>query len=278
MSAPTSLLGVLAEHWSASEVGPATVSLSVAFGAGVLSTLNPCGFALLPAYVSYTVKQQVASSPDRPLSSWRQLLRGGLLGLPLAAGFVLVFLVAAGVLALGGRVLVQLFPWLALIVGVGLVFLGGWSLLTRRELTFPWIPALPELPRRGAPAAKLSHVQSGGRRALATPETDVTLRAAWIFGLGYGLASLGCALPIFLLVVGTAITAGGVGVALLVLASYAAGMALVLLIVAMAATTVGDLLRSTVFPLLRWVQPVAALLLIAAGSYIIVYQVRGGLW
>jgi cytochrome c-type biogenesis protein len=114
--------------------------------------------------------------------------------------------------------------------------------------------------------------------APAGPETAVTLRAAWIFGLGYGLSSLGCALPIFLLVVGTAITAGGVGVALLVLASYAAGMAVVLLAVAMAATTVGDLLRLGVFPLLRWVQPVAALLEVAAGSYIIVYQVRGGLW
>jgi cytochrome c-type biogenesis protein len=275
MSAPMSLLGILADHWPASEVGPATVSLPLAVGAGVLSTLNPCGFALLPAYVSYTVKQQVSVAPGRRPSSWRQLLRGGLLGLPLSAGFLLVFVVAAGVLALGGRLLVQLFPWLALIVGVGLVLLGGWTLLTRREVKIQWIL---KLPRRGTAAAKLSHIQPGGRMALGGPDTVVTLRAAWIFGLGYGLSSLGCALPIFLLVVGTAITVGGVGAALLVLASYAAGMALVLLTVAMAATTVGDLLRSTVFPLLRWVQPVAALLLIAAGSYIIVYQIRGGLW
>jgi cytochrome c-type biogenesis protein len=278
MSAPLSLLSMHVEYPFVHGVGPATMPLSVAFSAGVLSTLNPCGFALLPAYVSYTVKQHVSAAADRQPSSWRQLLRAGLLGLPLAAGFVLVFVVAAGVLALGGRLLVQLFPWLALVVGVGLVFLGGWSLLTRRELTFPWIPALPKLPRRGASAAKTSDVQPGGRRTPEGPQMAVTLRAAWIFGLGYGLSSLGCALPIFLVVVGTAITAGGVGVTLLVLASYAAGMAAVLLAVAMAATTVGDLLRLGVFPLLRWVQPVAALLFIAAGSYIIVYQVRGGLW
>ena len=78
--------------------------------------------------------------------------------------------------------------------------------------------------------------------------------------------------------VGTAITVGGVGSAVLVLFTYAAGMALVLLAVAMAATQLGDLLRSTVFPLLRWVQPVAALFLIAAGLYIVVYQLRAGLW
>jgi cytochrome c biogenesis protein CcdA len=92
------------------------------------------------------------------------------------------------------------------------------------------------------------------------------------------MCSSGCTLPVFLLVVGTTITAGRVPDAGLVLLSYAAGMALILFIVALAATTWGDLLRSAIFPLLRWVQPMAALLLIAAGGYIIVYQVRAGLW
>lgn len=105
--------------------GPGGVSLMLAFGAGVLSTLNPCGFALLPAFVSYTLKQQVNAASARQSSSWENLLRGGLLGLPLTAGFLLVFLVAGFVLALGGRLLVHLFPWLAILVGAGLVFLGG---------------------------------------------------------------------------------------------------------------------------------------------------------
>lgn len=102
--------------------------------------------------------------------------------------------------------------------------------------------------------------------------------AAWIFGLGYGLSSLGCTLPVFLLVVGTANTTGGVGDTMLVLASYAVGMAVVLLAVTIAATTLGDLLRFAVFPLLRWVLPLASLFLIAAGLYIGVYQLRAGLW
>jgi len=259
------LMGVLADHALAGVSGPVGVSLGLAFGAGVLSTLNPCGFALLPAYVSYTVEQQVVAASDRQPSGWQHLLRGGLLGLPLAAGFLLVFLVAGFMLALGGRLLVHLFPWLAILVGMGLILLGGWTLFTGRAL---------EIPGLGMVATKLNR---------ATPETRAeasprVLRAAWIFGLGYGLSSLGCTLPVFLLVVGTAITAGGVGGAMLVLFTYAAGMALVLLAVALAATQLGDLLRSAVFPLLRWVQPVAALFLIAAGGYIVVYQLRAGLW
>ncbi len=253
--------------------GPAGVPLGLAFGAGVLSTLNPCGFALLPAYVFYAVEQHVsvsAASAKLP-SGWQHLLRGGFLGLPLAAGFLLVFLVAGFVLALGGRLLVHLFPWLAILVGAGLVFLGGWTLFTGRA---------PEIPGLSVVATKLGTSRSGGH---ATSETLVqapprALRAAWIFGVGYGLSSLGCTLPVFLLVVGTAITAGGVGSAALVFLSYAAGMTLVLLAVALAATQLSDLLRTAVFPLLRWVLPLASLFLIAAGLYIVVYQLRAGLW
>jgi len=165
------VMGVLADHALASVSGPAGVPLTLAFGAGVLSTLNPCCFALLPAYVSYTVEQQVSATSDQQPSGWQHLLRGGLLGLPLAAGFLLVFLVAGGALALGGRLLVHLFPWLAVLVGAGLVFLGGWTLFTGRA---------PEIPGLGVGATKL------GR---ATPErwaetSPRALRAAWIFGLG----------------------------------------------------------------------------------------------
>jgi len=265
------VMRVLAAHAQMGVAGPVGVPLALAFGAGVLSTLNPCGFALLPAFVSYTVERQVSATSEKPPSGWQHLLRGGLLGLPLAAGFLLVFLVAGGVLALGGRELLHLFPWLALLVGTGLVLFGSWTLFTGRA---------PEIPGLGVVAAKLSTSRPGGD---ATPEalvqaTPRALRAAWIFGVGYGLSSLGCTLPVFLLVVGTAITAGGVGSAALVLFSYAAGMTLVLLAVALAATELSDLLRSAVFPLLRWVLPLASLFVIAAGLYIVVYQLRAGLW
>jgi cytochrome c-type biogenesis protein len=248
-----------------------SASLGLAFGAGVLSTLNPCGFALLPAYVSYTIEQQMAASSNQQPSGWQQLLRGGLLGLPLAAGFLLVFLVAGVVLALGGRLLVHLFPWLAIVVGLGLILLGGWTLVTGRTL---------EVPSLGAMATTIGKTRPGKGATEVTPGQTPShaLRASWVFGVGYGLSSLGCTLPVFLLVVGTAITTRGVSAAGLVLASYAAGMAVVLLAVTLAATTLGDLLRAVVFPLLRWVQPIAALLLIASGGYIVFYQVHAGLW
>jgi hypothetical protein len=52
----------------------------------------------------------------------------------------------------------------------------------------------------------------------------------------------------------------------------------VLLAVALMATTLADVLWQTVFPLLRWVQPVASLLLVGTGIYIVFYQLHTGLW
>jgi len=265
------VMSVLADHAQVGVAGPVGVPLTLAFGAGVLSTLNPCGFALLPAYVSYAVEQQVSAASEQQPSGWQHLLRGGLLGLPLAAGFLLVFLVAGGALGLGGHLLVHLFPWLAVLVGTGLALLGGWTLFTGRA---------PEIPGLGAVAAKLGPSRLGGPAASETlvQAPPRAMRAAWIFGVGYGLSSLGCTLPVFLLVVGTTITAGGLGSAVAVLASYSGGMTMVLLAVALAATEPSDLLRSAVFPLLRWVLPLSSLFLIAAGLYIVVYQLRAGLW
>jgi cytochrome c biogenesis protein CcdA len=252
ISLSTPLLTPLAA--ALAQADSAGVPLALAFGAGPLATFNPCGFALLPAYVSYVHGRD--ADANRPASAWGRVVRGGLLGLPLAASFLLVFVVAGGILAVGGRLLVRLFPWVAILVGLGLVGLGGWTLLSGRVLEVPGLGALANtVGKPRTPAERNGHTGD--------------LHAAWAFGLGYGLSSLGCSLPVFLLVVGSAVKARGAVGVLLVLTAYAAGMVLVLLAVAMAASTLRDPLR--------WVQPVAALLVIAAGVYIVVYQVRAGL-
>ncbi|RAQ94066.1 cytochrome c biogenesis CcdA family protein [Thermogemmatispora tikiterensis] len=241
------------------------VALSLAFGAGLLSPLNPCGFALLPALVASLVSRQAVQSSRRGASAMMQaVLQGGLLGLPLTAGYLVSFLLAGMGLALGGRLLLRLFPWLALLVGAVLMLLGSWSLLSGRALE------LPGLGRLATHLTLHSTSDRSGRRGV--------LRVAWFFGLGYGLASLGCAFPIFLLMVGAALTRGSLAEAALVLASYAAGMALLLGGVTLTATVLGDVVRTLLRPLSRWLPPISALLLIGVGLWIIWYWLRAGLW
>jgi cytochrome c biogenesis protein CcdA len=265
-------------------LGASPFPLVVALSAGILTTLNPCGFVLLPAYVAYVLHGPRDRHAVTASSTGWHVLRSGLLGVPLTAGFLLIFLVAGGVLTLGGHLVVGLFPWLALLVGAGLIGLGGWTLITRRRVEFSSLRKLTtwlaRRRRRGIPTSQLTR---GGGANLAATEAAPTMRfpsqlvAAWGFGLGYGVSSLGCALPVFLLVVANASTTTDLRTVLAILAAYSLGIALVMFAVALGAAAVHDLLRRAIFPLLRWVQPLSALLMLAAGIYIMIYQLRAGL-
>ena len=60
-----------------------------AFGAGMVAAVNPCGFAMLPAYLSLCLGNQDAGFEKR--SSLRRPLRALLIGGAVSSGFVLLF-------------------------------------------------------------------------------------------------------------------------------------------------------------------------------------------
>jgi cytochrome c biogenesis protein CcdA len=112
---------------------------------------------------------------------------------------------------------------------------------------------------------------------LAASRVEVTPRRnfgnAFVFGIGYAVASLSCTLPIFLAVVGTALAANGFLASLVQFASYALGMGIVIV-----AVTVGSaLFRDAVSRWLRGVLPhvhrVSSLFLVGAGGYLIYYWI-----
>ena len=216
------------------------VALGLAFSAGTLASINPCGFAMLPSMVSFYLGLDTDHAARRP--AWRRLGDGLALGALVTTGFLLVFLLAGALVSLGVGSLARFFPWATIVVGVGLVMLGGWLYLGRSLSV--WIP------HREAP------------RVVGAP------RAMVAYGIAYALASLGCTLPIFLIAVGAALTAGPVG-SLALFVAYSLGMGLVLTAVALGAALfrgiVGTILRRT----LPYVQQVSALLLVVAGGYLL---------
>ena len=46
--------------------------LAYAFGVGMVATFNPCGFAMLPAYLSYFLGLEGAERPDERASGVRR--------------------------------------------------------------------------------------------------------------------------------------------------------------------------------------------------------------
>jgi cytochrome c biogenesis protein CcdA len=225
--------------------------LFFALSAGAAATLNPCGFALLPAYVAYFVSRGESGGT----------LGGGLFaglqgGVAMTAGVVTVFAVMGAVLSLASRAILRYLPWAAIAIGAGVVLLGL-AMLLRRSLRV----ALPV----SNPVSSRPHLVADRRP-----------RALLLFGAGYGVASLGCTLPIFLVVVTQALAAGGVLGGIAVFLAYGLGMGAVLVALSLAVATGKTVIVGTLRGLVPYVRTAGALGLILAGSYLIYYQLTIG--
>lgn len=227
--------------------------LGYAFGVGIIAFFNPCGFALLPAYVAHYLGQVRIEESD-----WLERgLRGLKLGLVMSAGFFTVFAGLGLALALAGRVLsrylIAYAPWIGAGVGVMLLILGL-TMLLRRDFSL------------GLPVAGLANRLRGGRKP-----SDHSLAFYYIYGISYAIGSLGCTLPLFLSVTLTAFTAHWLN-GLANFLAYAWGMTLMMLSFSLLVVYARELIQRYFQSVLRFVQPVSAWVLLGIGCYLIWYQ------
>lgn len=212
--------------------------LALAFAAGLVATVNPCGFAMLPAYLSYFM------GLEEEQTSRRGAMRSALaVGAVVSTGFLVVFGFAGILITAGFRFVIDAIPWFAVVVGVGIVALGV-ALLLGRELTV----ALPSASRASAGKG---------------------YRSVFLFGVSYAVASLSCTLPVFLTVVATQVTRGSFVSGVATFVAYGAGMALVLMAITVA-LAVGK--RSLVAGLRgagRYIGRLSGAILVMTGSYIV---------
>lgn len=230
------------------------IPLGFAFAAGMVSAVNPCGFSMLPAYLGIYLG---ADSKGGDAGATRSALgRALLVGGAVTAGFVSLFAVAGVALGAGAHFLVTSFPWIGLGVGVALALAGAW-LLSGRTL----YSALGE--------RLAAQVGDPGQRGI---------RGYFLFGLSYGTASLSCTLPIFLIVVGGSLAVADLLPAIGQFVLYGLGMGVVII----ALTLSMALFKASFLKVLRralpYIQTVSAVLLLAAGGYIVYYWLtQGGL-
>jgi cytochrome c biogenesis protein CcdA len=221
------------------------LNLAFAFTAGLLATLNPCGWAMLPAFVSYHLGLRQANYKQKTFA--QRITEGLTVGLLVTGGFVAIFGIADVVLSAGLRLIVAYMPLAAFGTGVVLVLFGTW-LLAGKSLPFP------------LPLPQVSPTHTRG------------LKSAFVFGIGYAFASLSCTLPIFLAVVGTSLSATTVAASALMFGAYGAGMAAVLVSVALGATLLNGAVARWLRQLLPHVHRLSAGVLVLAGLYLIWYQ------
>ncbi len=222
-----------------------------AFSAGMIATLNPCGFAMLPAYLSYFLGR---TSDDSTMSGG--LLRGIGVGLGMTAGVMTMFLSAGALVSALGAAIARYVPFLGLALGAAVAGIGV-AMLVRPQLHFV-------LPVPNPAEHQPSLIRAGGGRAF------------FVFGAGYGLASLGCTLPVFLIVTTQALAVGGFLPGLAVFLAYGLGMGLVLLALSISAGLGQGLVARSMRSLVPHVRMAGAVGMVAAGGYLIYYQLTVG--
>lgn len=213
--------------------------VGLAFAAGLVAALNPCGFALLPAYLLLVVRGRQSSSPVSAVG------RALAATLGMALGFMTVFGVF-GALTISAATTVQRYlPYVTVAIGVGLVVLGAW-LLSGRELT-----GLAPVGPRWAPTARLGSFYG--------------------YGISYAIASLSCTIGPFLAVTGAALRNGSVLGSVMVYAAYIAGLTLVVGASAIAAASASSTLVDRMRTVLPFVNRISGVLLVFVGAYVSYY-------
>ena len=228
--------------------------LGFAFIAGMVSAVNPCGFAMLPAYLGLYLgsnnEQALQAHPIRRMGG--ALYVGGVVTL----GFILLFGAAGLIIGGGTRGVVDFIPWIGFSVGILLALVGSWLLAGGKVYT-------------GLPGRAAARIGNPG---------EVSTKGFFLFGLSYGTASLSCTLPIFLAVVGTSLAVSDIPTAVGQLILYGLGMGLVIAVLTLGMALFKGAMVGGLRKTLRFIQPASSVLMVVAGSYIVFYWLTiGGL-
>jgi len=210
------------------------------FTAGAVATVNPCGFALLPAWFA----REMAVHADRPRAE--RLARSVLAGAAVSLGFVAIFVIAGVILASGASWLGPALPWIGITLGLGLALIGALWVVGAR------LPGLP--------------VVDACRRVNSR-------YGAFGFGISYGLASISCTLPVFMSVAGLTFLATD-EVSPVGLIAFLAGAASVLTLVAVLGTVSGTGIERIVQGRTKVLRQFAGGLTFLAGLYIALFWGR----
>lgn len=217
------------------------VPFALAIGAGMVATVNPCGFAMLPAYLGFFVGTDDGESRSLRDRTARALVVSSVM----TAGFVTVFGSVGLLVQTVAQSIDDHLSKVTIGIGILLVALGLW-MLTGHELRING----PKLAR-------------GGR--------DRTFLSMYLFGISYATASLSCTLGPFLVALTPTFRHSGTASGLLAFVAYAVGMGIV---VASATVALAGAQQTWISRLRNFgpiINRVSGALLVLAGAYVAWY-------
>ena len=173
------------------------------------------------------------------------MVQGLFVGALVTLGFLGFFALVSLPVSFGVGAIARAVPWAGLATGAALALAGVLTLLGTHDRLPTQLSVQPRRERR--------------------------LGAMLLFGVGYGAASLGCTLPLFLTLIGASLSGGDKLTAFL---AYGAGMAVVLMALSVLVALAREGAARAVRPLLLYMSRIAGLLLLASGGYLFYYWAR----
>ncbi|MCZ6539951.1 MAG: cytochrome c biogenesis protein CcdA [Chloroflexi bacterium] len=234
----------------------------IAFIAGMVATVNPCGFVMLPAFLTmYLTDQQGASASGTGRSGRsavgiaRSLTKALYVSAALGAGFVILFGGVGLAISAGAQsFFVTIFPWVGFFLGFVMAALGAYLFA----------------------GGKLYNNRAQSAAARIGTASDTSVKGYFLFGVSYGVASLSCTLPIFLGIVGISIAGTGIAAATGQFIAYALGMTFVITVLTIAIAIFKGALVNEIRKVMPYIQPISAGILILVGGYLIFYWLTEG--
>lgn len=213
-----------------------------AFGVGMVALVNPCGFALLPAYLGFFLGQN--DGEQRRIVA---LNRAQGVGLAMSVGFLTVFGLLGLVFTGLWQAIVEWLPYFNIVLGIGLFVLG-----IAMIRGFQLVIKIPKL-EKGTDSASFSSM--------------------FLFGVSYALASLSCTIGLFLTAVSSSSASTGFSGRIGGFISYGLGMGLLASVLTLAVAFGKRGLVNRVRSILPKINIISAFLLLIVGPYMIAYGV-----
>ncbi len=207
-------------------------SLAFIFAAGALALFSPCGFPMLPGYISYYMG--VKASLEKTVAG----------GVACTLGLLTVFSVIGVVVSTLGSIISRYIPLLELVAGLLVIFMGVSMIFKMR---FPTLFTISKAPR-----------QRG-------------LIGVFLYGVAYGLATLGCSAPIFFSMLFYAFASGGPLHGIATFMVYAIGMGLPIIIITIFVARAKKFMLERMVKMIPWFQKASGIILIIIGAYLIYF-------
>ena len=169
------------------------------FVAGVLAAINPCGIVMLPVYLGLYVYN---NSDSNDITTSRKIVNSVNIILFVGIGFVALFSLAAIIVSLSSELIGDLIPFISILLSLLILYFG-----------------IGELSGEKIFSTKISSISS----KIGNPK-NINPIGFILFGISYGLASVGCALPIFISVVTKSINSSNNQSIFMDFISYSFGM------------------------------------------------------